>query len=74
MDLSTRFPEVILRKIRAKVIAEALVQFFKRYGLPKDIQSDQGSNFMSVCVSTIHERIGDKAVEVFCISPTRSPG
>ena len=48
MDLSTRFPEAIpLRKITAKVVVEPLMQFFTRYGLPKEVQSDQGSNFMS---------------------------
>ena len=51
MDLSTRFPEAIpLRRITAKVVVEALMQFFTRYGLPKEVQSDQGSNF-SRCIS-----------------------
>ena len=48
MCASTRFPEAIpLRKIKAKTIVRALIKFFTLVGLPKSIQSDQGSNFMS---------------------------
>ena len=48
MCSSTRFPEAIpLRNIRAPTIAKALIKFFTLFGLPKEIQSDQGSNFMS---------------------------
>ena len=48
MCTSTRFPEAIpLRKITAPVIVKALIKFFTLVGLPRSIQSDQGSNFMS---------------------------
>ena len=48
MCVSTRFPEAIpLRNIKAKTIVHALTKFFTLVGLPKSIQSDQGSNFMS---------------------------
>ena len=48
MCASTRFPEAIpLRNINAKTIERALIKFFTLVGLPKSIQSDQGSNFMS---------------------------
>lgn len=48
MCASTRFPEAIpLRNIKAKTIVKALVKFFTFVGLPKSVQSDQGSNFMS---------------------------
>uniref|UniRef100_A0A3B1J3T9 Gypsy retrotransposon integrase-like protein 1 n=1 Tax=Astyanax mexicanus TaxID=7994 RepID=A0A3B1J3T9_ASTMX len=48
MCTSTRFPEAIpLRKITAPVILRALVKFFSTFGLPKIIQTDQGTNFMS---------------------------
>ena len=48
MCASTRFPEAIpLRNIKAQNIVKALVKFFTLVGLPKSIQSDQGSNFMS---------------------------
>ena len=45
---STRFPEAIpLRNIKAPTIAKSLIRFFTLVGLPKVVQSDQGSNFMS---------------------------
>ena len=48
MDFATRYPEAIpLRKIDAATVAQALCQIFTRLGLPQEIFSDQGSNFMS---------------------------
>ncbi len=48
MCMSTRFPEAIpLRKITAPAITRALIKFFTTFGLPKIIQTDQGTNFMS---------------------------
>ena len=50
MCTSTRFPEAIpLRNIKTKPIVKALIiiKFFTFVGLPKSVQSDQGSNFMS---------------------------
>ena len=48
MCASTRFPEAIpLRNIKTKTITKALVKFFTSFGMPKSLQSDQGSNFMS---------------------------
>ena len=48
MDMSTRFPEAFpLKSITARSVIDALLTFFTRYGLPKEVQSDQGTNFMS---------------------------
>ena len=48
MCASTRFSEAIpLRNIKAPNIVKGLVKFFTLVGLPKSIQSDQGSNFLS---------------------------
>jgi len=48
MCSSTRFPEAIpLRNIKAKTLVKALTKFFTTFGLPKVIQTDQGSNFTS---------------------------
>ena len=44
MYASTRFPEAIpLRNIKTKTIMRVLVRFFTFVGLPKSVQSDQGS-------------------------------
>ncbi|XP_068203635.1 uncharacterized protein [Palaemon carinicauda] len=48
MDGTTRFPEVIpVRCIKSGIVIKHLMDFFSRYGLPRKIQSDQGSNFTS---------------------------
>ncbi|KAG5831832.1 hypothetical protein ANANG_G00283560, partial [Anguilla anguilla] len=48
MCAATCFPEAVpLRKITAKAVIKALTKFFSVFGLPRVIQSDQGTNFMS---------------------------
>ena len=47
-DYATRYPEAFpLRSISAETVAEHLMQLFSRVGIPKEILSDQGTNFMS---------------------------
>ena len=61
MCASTRFPEAIpLRIISAKSIVKALIKFFTLVGLPKSIQSDQGSNFMSGLFQQVMDELGIK--------------
>ncbi|XP_069176135.1 uncharacterized protein [Procambarus clarkii] len=48
LDRVSRYPEATpLKTITAKVLVKPLLWFVSRYGLPKTIQTDQGSNFMS---------------------------
>ena len=59
MCVSTRFPEAIpLRNIKAKTIVKALIKFFTLVGLPSQIQSDQGSNFMSGLFQQVMNQLG----------------
>ena len=61
MCTSTRFPEAIpLRNIKTKSIVKALVKFFTFVGLPKSVQSDQGSNFMSGIFQHVMHELGIK--------------
>ena len=54
MCASTRFPEAIpLRNIKTKNIVKALVKFFTFVGLPKSVQSDQGSSLSSLLLSLL---------------------
>lgn len=54
MCTATRFPEAIpLRKITAPVVTRALVKFFSTFGLPKLVQTDQGTNFLSKIFSQV---------------------
>lgn len=53
-DYATRYPEAIpLRSQEAEVVAEAMVEVFSRVGVPKEILSDQGTNFMSSLMSEL---------------------
>ncbi|KAG6930517.1 retrotransposable element, partial [Chelydra serpentina] len=48
VDYATRFPEAIpLQSITARTIAGQLVKVFARVGLPREILTDQGTNFTS---------------------------
>ena len=59
MCTSTRFPEAIpLRSIKAKTIVNALNKAFTLVGLPKSIQSDQVSNFMSGVFQQVMYELG----------------
>ena len=56
MDFATRYPEAIpLRRIDAATVAEALCDVFTRLGIPDEILSDQGSNFMSELLHNVME-------------------
>ena len=59
MCTSTRFPEAIpLRNIKTKSIVKALINFFTFVGLPKSVQSDQGSNFTSGIFQQVMHELG----------------
>ena len=63
MCASTCFPEVIpLRNIKTKTIMKALVKLFTFVGLPKSVQSDQGSNFMSDVFPASNARLGNQTI------------
>ena len=63
MDVATRFPEAVpLRNIKAKVIAEALLHFFSRFGLPAEVQHDRGSNFTSGLFQEVMHELGIKQI------------
>ena len=47
-DYGTKYPEAVpLRSIDAETVAEELMVIFSRVGIPREILTDQGSNFQS---------------------------
>ncbi len=59
MDMATRYPEALpLRRIDTETVADALIQFFARFGLPKELLSDRGSNFTSQLMKEVNKRLG----------------
>ncbi|XP_071490828.1 uncharacterized protein [Diadema antillarum] len=70
MDVSTRYAEAFpLRSITAKSVLDALLTFFTRYGLPKEIQSDQGSNFMSRVFQELMYQLGIQQIKSSAYHP-----
>ncbi len=58
MCAATRYPEAIpLCKITAKAVAKVLIKFFTTFGLPKVIQTDQGTNFLSKLCSQVFKTL-----------------
>ncbi len=58
---TTRFPEAIpLRSIKAHTIVKAVVKFCTTFGMPKHIQSDQGTNFMSNVFAKVMKQLAIK--------------
>ena len=48
VDLATRYPEAVaLPRIDAECVAEAMVEVFSRLGVPNEILSDNGTQFVS---------------------------
>ena len=51
-DYATRYPEAIaLPDITAETVAEHLITLFTRVGIPAEILTDQGANFMSALLN-----------------------
>ena len=70
MCASTRFPEAIpLRNIKAPSISKALIKFFTLVGLPKEVQSDQGSNFMSGLFQQVVYELGANQIRSSAYHP-----
>ncbi len=64
MCAATRYPEAIpLRTLKAKPIIKALMKFFSTFGLPKIVQTDQGSNFMSKVFQQVMTELNIKHVK-----------
>ncbi len=54
-DYATRYPEAIaLPNIKASRIAKELVKLFTRVGIPEEILTDQGTNFMSTLLQELY--------------------
>lgn len=61
MCSATRFPEAVpLRTLKARPIVKAMVKFFSTFGLPKRIQTDQGSNFLSKVFAQVMSELAVK--------------
>ena len=54
VDFATRYPEaVLLKNIDTETVAEALVDIFSHLGMPEEILSDLGMQFVSECMKEV---------------------
>ena len=57
-DYATRYPEAFpLKTIDAPHVAEELMKFFSQVGVPKEILTDQGTNFMSKLLTELYRML-----------------
>ncbi|CAM4631962.1 unnamed protein product [Lepidochelys olivacea] len=70
MDYATRFPEAIpLRSITTRTIAAELMKIFARVGLPREILTDQGTNFTSKLFCQVCALLGIKKLQTSVYHP-----
>ena len=63
-DYATRYPEAIpLKKFTAPVVAEHLVELMSRHGIPREILTDQGTNFTAALLQELYKMLGVKAIK-----------
>ena len=54
VDFATRYPKAVpLKNINTETVAEALVDIFSRLGVPEEILSDLGAQFVSECMKEV---------------------
>lgn len=59
MCATTRYPEAVpLRSIKTKAVVKELIKFCSMFGLPKVIQTDQGTNFTSRLFEQLVHELG----------------
>jgi len=61
VDYATRYPEAVaLKRIDTETVAEALVDMFSRLGIPEEILSDLGTQFVSDCMREVERLLSIK--------------
>ena len=54
VDYATRYSEAVpLKKITTEAVAEALLDIYSRVGIPEEVLTDQGTQFMSECMQEV---------------------
>ena len=63
VDFATRYPEAVsLKTIDTETVAEALVNSFNRLGIPEEILSDLGTQFVSDCMKEVTRFLSTKQI------------
>ncbi|GFS28041.1 Pol polyprotein [Elysia marginata] len=73
IDYATRYAEAVpLHKIGTETVAEALVDTYSRLGVPEEVLSDQGTQFMSDCMKEACRILGIKQKATTPYHPMRN--
>ena len=60
VDYATRYPEAVpLKRIDAEIVAEALVDIYSHLGIPEEVLSDQGTQFIYDCMKEVCKLLGE---------------
>ena len=63
VDYATRYPEAFpLKKITTEAVAEALLDIYSRVGIPEEVLTDQGTQFMSKCMQEVSRLLSIKGL------------
>ncbi|GFX55012.1 retrovirus-related Pol polyprotein from transposon 412 [Trichonephila clavipes] len=74
MCMSSKYPDAVpMPDIESTTVVEALFQIFSRMGFPKEIQTDQGTSFMSILTSVFFENFGINVVRSSVYHPQSNP-
>ena len=61
-DYAIRYPEAIqLKTIDAEHIAEKMIEIFARVGVPREILTEEGSNFVSQLLAVLEQATSSEA-------------
>ena len=62
-DYATRYPEAFpLRNTKSRQVANSLIQLFSRVGIPREIITDQGTNFNSRFMKQVYSLLGIRGI------------
>ena len=63
VDYATRYPEAVaLKSIDTETVAEALIDIYSRLGIPEEVLSDLGPQFVSECMREVARLLSIKQI------------
>ena len=63
VDYATRYQEAVpLKKITTEAVAEALLDIYRRVGIPEEVLTDHGTQFMSECMQEVSRLLSIKGL------------
>lgn len=77
-DYATRYPEAFfLKSVKARQVANCLLQLFSRVGIPREVLTDCGMNFLSKLLKQVYPLLGVRGIRTtpyhpqccFCFPP-----